>query len=136
MNTFRFRDQIFANYKSNWFVWEPAWECYRPITAVQWTGTTFSVDDRAYTKDPMDPLYGYGSPQMKQVCEILGSPKDIVDVNSLCVGPHEWFRDREVSVHPCAPRDMSSWKRMVHGKHKTCRVIVRNKFTKRNLREV
>lgn len=137
MSVYKFRDQVFLNYKSNWFVWESAWEKYRPITSMQWTGTNFVIDDLAYTKDPMDSLYGYGSPQMKEVCELLSSkflPETAVATVSLCIGPREWFRDRWVSLHPCAPRDASSWKRMIHGKHKTCRVIpARNKFTKRIL---
>jgi len=132
---YEFRDRIVLEHKRWWFVWEEAWDCFRPVNAIQWDGTAFVFDDREYCSDPSDPWYGYGSQTMKDLCELLGDqrleelPKE---VNRLDAGPLEWFFDRRASLTPCAPRDHASWKRMVQGKGKTCRKAPKGlKYTRR-----
>jgi hypothetical protein len=135
MSVVRFRDTVYVHYKSRWFVWESAWDGYRPVDALRWTGERFEADDRAYTADPTSEEYGYGSDKMREACEALTEqfPRDkAVDVPHLPLGPLEWFRDRMVSLSPCAPRDNVSWKRMAGGRTRTCRAGPRNRFTKRN----
>jgi len=134
MGLFEFRDNVFLEHKGWWFLWEPAWESFRPVDGVQWDGSTFSINDQAYCSDPTDPLYGYGSAQMKQLCDLLKDKRDAEPVPTavLPIGNLEWFRDRRVALTPCAPRDPKSWKRMVQKKPRTCRKAPRgNKFTKR-----
>jgi hypothetical protein len=136
MSLFEFQDRVYLHYKQYWFVWEPAWESFRPIDGVRWNGTTFVIDDITYCKDPLDEFYGYGTAQMKQVCSLLRPRYDEIPkrVYSLDTGNSEWFRDRFVAITPCAPRDKDSWKRMVQGKHRTCRRAPRGKkLTRRNL---
>ena len=135
MSVYQFRDSTFLLYKSLWFVWESAWDGYRPVDALRWNGTRFEVDDARYTSDPTDSLYGYGSESMQKVCEHLSDtyPQSLAKpVRHLTVGPPEWFRDRMVSLTTCAPRDTASWKKMCQGRHRTCRRGPRNRFTKRN----
>lgn len=135
MSVVEFQGRQYLQYKQYWFVWEPAWESFRPIDGVFWNGTTFDIEDVKYCTDPTDELYGYGSQQMKQVCSLLRdkyslAPKRVASLNT---GNSEWFRDRLVAIRPCAPRDKESWKRMVQGKHMTCRNAPRGKkFTRRN----
>lgn len=129
---------MFCEYKNHWFVWEPAWESFRPITSFSWDGTGYVLNDWVYCSDPFDPLYGYGSPQMKQVCEAVTSQfasqvPSAPSVRSLAIGSSEWMYDRMVSLTPCAPRDRHSWKQMTHGRIRTLRNGPRNKLTRRTL---
>lgn len=136
MSVVRFRDTVYLNYKNHWFVWESAWDGWRPVDAVRWTGARFEADDRAYTADPTSDDYGYGSTKMRELCEALTEKfpqTDAPSVPHLPAGPVEWFRDRMVALSPCAPRDMASWKRMTAGRARTCRAGPRNRFTKRSL---
>ena len=131
-------DLTVLEYKQRWFLWEPAWETFRPITALAWTGTEYDLDDRAYCSDPMDPLYGFGSPQMKALCDGLtqmfaSQVAKAPTRTMVSIGSSEWFYDRMASLTPCAPRDRASWKRMTHGRYKTLRRAPRNKLTRRTL---
>ena len=135
MSVYQFRDSTFLCYKSLWFVWESTWERYRPVDALRWNGTRFEIEDTRYTHDLADPLYGYETASMKELCDRLSSmfpPSSAKPARHLIVGPPEWFRDRMVCLNPCAPRDTASWKKMCQGRHRTCRKGPRNKFTKRN----
>jgi hypothetical protein len=138
MSLTKYGDTTFLNYKQNWFVWEPSWEMFRPITACAWNGTEYEIVEREYCADPMDPLYGFGTPQMKQVCDALTTTyasqlANAKLVTTPSVGPTEWMFDRVVAVTPCAPRDRDSWKRMVRGRTRTLRRAPRNKLTRRFL---
>ena len=139
MSLTKFQDHVFLDYKQTWFVWESAWESFRPITSVVWTGTTFRVDDSLYCANPSDELYGYGSESMKKVCaaltETYGSRiKDITTSSVPLIGTPIWFYDRHSVLSPCAPRDKASWKRMVQTRGRTCRHAPRGKkFTRRCL---
>lgn len=136
MSAVEFQGRQYLHYKNYWFVWEPAWEAFRPIDGVFWNGKSFEVEDTKYCTNPLDELYGYGTPQMKQVCSLLRdkyteAPKRVYTLDT---GNSEWFRDRFVAIRPCATRDKESWKRMVQGKHRTCRKAPRGKkLTRRNL---
>jgi hypothetical protein len=134
---FQFADRIYLQIKTQWFVWEPSWESYRPIDNVSWNGTKFEIDDKAYCSDPTSELYGYGNEKMLELCQLLSEKyavKDAKKIHTLATSSAVWFRDRMVSLTPCAPKDKESWKRMLCGtRAKTCRNIVRNRFTKRNL---
>lgn len=137
MSLSQYGDSVFLNYKQNYFLWEPAWEGFRPVDAVQWTGTSFQIDDSAYTQDITDPLYGYGSESLKKVCDVLTetygpSVPSAPVIETPEIGPLTWFRDRHVSLTPCTPIDLPSWKRLVRRGRRTCRRGPRNKFTKRN----
>ncbi len=132
---YEFRDKLLLEYRQYWFVWEPAWESFRPIESVTWDGTTFCIHDDKYCADPTSPLYGYGSQSMIDVCRLLqpNATQPPVKVSTLPIGT-EWFRDRFVSLSPCAPRDVHSWKRMVRNHGRTCRNAPRGKKLTRRIR--
>ena len=132
---YEFRDKTFLEYKRYWFVWESAWEAFRPIQGVSWDGVTFQIEDELYCADPTSPVYGYGTPEMAQLCELLKDKYDssAVKVSTLPLGS-EWFRDRFVGLTPCAPRDPQSWKRMVQNHGRTCRKAPRGKKLTRRIR--
>lgn len=136
MSIAQFQDKTFLQYKKFWFVWEPAWDSFRPIDGLAWDGHSYVVKDASYCKDPLDEHYGYGSSQMKEVCEVLHEKytSQAKRVSTLDTGNSEWFYDRFVAITPHAPRDKQSWKRMVQGKHRTCRHAPRGKkLTRRSL---
>jgi hypothetical protein len=134
MGLFEFRENTFLEYKGYWFVWESAWEAFRPIQNVVWTGSSFRIVDTQFCSDPTDPLYGYGSESMMKLCELLRDRHGLpaTHVESLSIGRKEWFRDRFVALDTCAPRNVASWKKLVQGKGRTCRKAPRGKkFTRR-----
>ena len=138
MSLYKYQNLHLLDYKSNWFLWEPAWRGFRPITSLSWTGTGFFLDDKQYCSDPSNELYGYGSEQMKQICTLLTQKfqpglSNASEIKTPAVGSTEWFHDRFVSFTPCAPKDISSWKRLTKGRHDTLRRAPRNKLTRRVL---
>ena len=133
-----FRDRLILEYKNWWFVWEEAWDAFRPIDGIRWDGARFVLDDRTYCTDPSDPLYGYASQNMKDFCDLLSdhrsedTPKEVRTLES--ANP-EWFFDRRVTLTPCAPRTHASWKRMTGGVYQTLRKTPKGtKFTRRERR--
>ena len=132
---YEFRDTVFLHYRSWWFLWEPAWEGFRPIEGISWDGTAFRIHDEKFCSDPTDEQYGYGCAQMKELCDLLADKHDEtpVKVSTLPIGS-EWFRDRVVALTPCARRDVKSWKRMVLNKPRTCRNAPRGKKRTRRIR--
>ena len=131
---YEFNDQLILEHKGWWFLWETAWDSFRPIDNVQWDGSRFVYDDKEYCSDPSDPLYGYGSQVMKDLCDLLGDSRHELpeEVDCLRIGTLVWFFDRPLSLTACAPRDHASWKRMTGGYHRTCRNHRGRKFTRRS----
>jgi hypothetical protein len=127
-------DQLVLEHKGWWFLWENAWDAFRPISNVQWDGSRFVYDDKEYCSDPSDPFYGYGSEVMKDLCDLLVDNRHEApeETDFLRIGQPEWFFDRPLSLTACAPRDHASWKRMSKGRHRTCRKHRGRKFTRRS----
>lgn len=134
MSLVSFQNKIYLRYKQYWFVWESAWDSFRPIQSLLWNGTSFE-EENVYCQDPFSEVYGYGDEKMKQVCQLLKQHETPKQVNWICIGKNPvWMYDRFVCLSPCAPRDRQSWKRMIRGKHRTCRAAPRGKkLTRRAL---
>lgn len=134
MSLTRVGDAVYLQVKSAWFVWESAWESWRPVTSVAWDGERVVVDDRAYCADPTDPEYGYGTPTMRELCALLTktySPQTAQPGLLPAIGPQEWFYDRFLSLTPCAPRDKASWKRFHKGRYRSPRSAPKTRLTRR-----
>jgi len=133
----QFGDRIYLQLKTQWFIWEPAWELYRPIAGLVWNGEKHEIDDTEYCKDPTTELYGFGSEKMKELCEVLTEKfprENAVRTTSFPIGNATWFRDRMASVTICTPKDIGSWKKMIsNSKARTCKNLTRNRFTRRKL---
>lgn len=135
MSLVRVGDAVYLQVKSAWFLWESAWDSWRPVTSVAWDGERVLLDDRAYCADPTDPEYGYGGPQMREVCAILTktySPATAKPGLLPAIGPQEWFYDRFLSLTPCAPRDKASWKRFHKGRYRSPRSAPKTRLTRRH----
>ena len=134
MSVIRVGDRTLLQVKSAWFLWEPAWDSWRPLPALSWDGDRLVIDDRAYCADPTDPFYGYGSATMRDLCATLTktyAPSDAPPGPVPAVGPSEWFYDRYLSLTPCAPRDRASWKRFHKGKYRTPKAAPKTRLTRR-----
>ena len=130
-----FQNHIFIKQHQQGFIWESAWDSFRPIKSFAWNGTRYEIDDQSYCQNPLDPNYGYGSPDMKAYCKKLGLPTQLVQ-GIPSIGQTEWWFDRDIVLTPCCPRDKSSWRRMHGGQYRTLRHLTRNKFTRRNRKHV
>ena len=134
MSVVKVGETVYLEVKSAWFVWESAWDSYRPVTSVAWDGTRVVTDDRAYCADPTDPLYGYGSAKMQELCTLLTKtyPPSLARPSILpAIGQPEWLYDRFVAMTPCAPRDKASWKRLHKGRYRSPRSAPKTRLTRR-----
>ena len=133
----RFQDRIFLQ-QGRWYLWDSGIGLFRPIDGFAWNGTSWITDDNKYRTDPLEKTYGFGSAETLAKCielskvfepRIQSSPT----ASYLAIGNPQWFRDRPVNFTHSASRDVSSWKRMVQSRSRTCKRRSTNKFTKRNL---
>jgi hypothetical protein len=138
MSLVKVGDTVLLQFKTLWFLWEPAWERYRPITSLAWDGESLALNDRAYCADPLDPEYGYGTAKMREVCRLLSQsypPSKAQEGPLPAVGRPEWFFDRYLSLTPCAPRDKASWKRFHKGRYRTPKAAPKTRLTRRVRRQ-
>lgn len=133
-----FQNHLFIKHKHQWFVWESAWDSFRPIQAFAWNGSRFIIDDQPYCKNPFDQFYGYGSLEMKVLSQQLTAKyKDKEFIHQFpVIGQSEWWFDRDIVLTKCCPRDKATWKRYSAGQCRTLRHLTRNKFTRRNRKDV
>lgn len=134
---FRFQGRVFLK-RGVWFVWEPAWDLFRPIDAFSWNGK-YAIDDLSYTKDPFSELFGFGTPEMKTLSEklteeYLAGIEDAPVIKEACIGVPVWARDRWVVM---ATEHIPLWRShltTIQSRARTCRRHPRGKkFTKRKL---
>jgi hypothetical protein len=133
----RFQDRIFLQ-EGRWYLWDSAIGLFRPIDGFAWNGNRWIIEDKLYTKDPLEKTYGFGSVEMLTKCIELSKKyesriESVPTASYIAIGNPQWFRDRPVNFTHSASRDVSSWKRMVQGRSRTCKRRSTNKFTKRTL---
>jgi hypothetical protein len=112
MDLRKYKEVIYGKLQNHLFIWDSSWETFRPIDSVKWTGNTLKP---IYTHmDMFDPYYGFGSEEMKKLCNRL---TEITELDSAIEGlpwlSGEWFVDREVAFHPCSEKTKDSWKHYV-----------------------
>jgi len=147
MEVCEFHSQIYGKFQNQLFVFEPSWDCFRPIEKVGWNGTKYAVIDYKYKQDLFDDNYGFGSLEMKQLCNKLIRDTDLESAKLITdpllfwkwCGENEakWWYDRAcVFSSPCVPRDSGEWKKYLYYlnvKSKTLRRAVNSRMTKRLL---
>jgi hypothetical protein len=134
----RYQDRVFLQEGKYWFLWDTALSIFRPIDGFGWDGTHWVADDRAYCKDPLVKTYCFGSKEMGAYCvELTKKYADRIETapiaSYISIGNPTWFRDRPVNFTHAASRDVTSWKKMVNGRARTCKRRSSNKFTKRTI---
>jgi hypothetical protein len=140
-----FHDRIYGRHSNQLFVFEPAWDTFRPIDHVAWDGTRYTILDETFKRDLFDPNYGYGTLEMKALCRQLINEteldtatelKDIVEFWKWYGETKlKWWKDRPcLFASPCVSREQDGWKSYLHYMNvraKTLRQPVRGRLTKR-----
>lgn len=123
MDLCEFQGRIYGKYKTHLFVLESDWDTLRPIQRVGWNGTEFEIVDADYKNDIFSPHYGFGSAEMKKVCDTLLKTTELdgrVQITDPIAfwkwcGHSEhtvWWRDRAVLFSsPCVSHTPDAWKR-------------------------
>ena len=132
-------EELYCKLEFQLFIWDSAWELWRPITRVGWSGIKITYDDRKYKKDIFDPWYGFGSAEMKELCKKLTAfidrEKYTENIESLFEYP-EFVYDRKISfLDSCSSiKTKESWHKYLkymNQKSKTLRKFIDNKKTKK-----
>jgi hypothetical protein len=136
MELCKFKGILYGKLGTQFFIWDSSWESFRPIEKIAWNGNKITFIDSQYKQDIFDPYYGYGSEDMKKLCNHLSETTEL----GISESPHmrwldsEWWRDRKCTFSECASRDNSSWNRFIkytNSKPKTLRRHIENRATKR-----
>lgn len=142
-----FQGRIYGKYSKQLFIFESVWDSFRPITSVGWNGHTFEVVDKAYKQDFFGKFYGYGSPEMKEICRRLtlvtelGDAKIITDPiifwRWMGITDAKWWNDRPcVFTSKCVDTSKFSWKSYISflkTKPKTLRNLVVRRLTRKRV---
>jgi hypothetical protein len=147
MEMCEFQGRIYGKYSKQLFIFESVWDSFRPITSVGWNGHTFEVVDKAYKQDFFGKFYGYGSPEMKEICRRLtlvtelGDAKIITDPiifwRWMGITDAKWWNDRPcVFTSKCVDTSKFSWKSYISflkTKPKTLRNLVVRRLTRKRV---
>ena len=140
MELLNFKGILYGKLKTQFFVWDSAWELFRPIEKIVWDGNKIIFIDKKFKEDIFSPYYGFGSAEMKKLCRELSDTTEIhiAESDSLPWLESEWWRDRKCTFSPCASRDTQSWIRYLrytNSKNRTLRKHLDNRATKRLIRK-
>jgi hypothetical protein len=144
METCIFRDSKYAKFNGYLFIYDGTWGSFRPITKVGWNGKQFVADDSEFKKDIFSPYYGFGSPEMKQLClKITEETQSEININDPVVfwrwygdSSVKWFKDRPaVFVKTCSNLDWKTYLEYLGTKNRTLRHAPRGRMTRRLLRK-
>jgi hypothetical protein len=139
MELTKFKGILYGKLGGQQFIWDSEWDSFRPIESIGWNGKEIIGVDTKYKQDIFDPYYGYGSPEMKQLCRRL---TDITELNVPESGNISWlkgefWRDRNCSfAFECSSRSVQSWKKYIgymNSRAKTLRKIPGIRITRRKL---
>jgi len=145
MELCEFHGKIYGKHNNQLFVFEPTWDSFRPIEKVGWNGEKYVTVDKKYKTNLFDEYYGFGSLEMKRLCNQLTSDTELEDAKLLTdsvlfwkwCGEKDvkWWNDRPcVFNDECLPKDLGEWKKYLHYlqvKSKTIRRAFRGKMTRR-----
>jgi len=135
MELVKFKGTLYGKLQTQLFIWEAEWDSFRPIEKIAWNGQELIAIDTKYKQDIFDPYYGYGSPEMKQLCRRLTDITELDAPESIPWLKGEWWKDRECSfAFECSSRSVQSWKKYVsflNSRPRTLRRHHENRATKR-----
>jgi hypothetical protein len=141
-----FRDSKYAKIQNRLFIYDGTWGSFRPISKVGWNGAIFVPDDSEFKKDIFSPFYGFGSAEMKSLCESLSDkiedlvPEKIEDPVLFwrwCgTSDVKWFKDRPcVFIKTCSNLDWKTYLSYLGTKNRTLRHPPRGRMTRRLVRK-
>jgi len=115
MELVKFKGALYGKLGNQLFIWEPSWDSFRPITGIGWDGKKLVPIDKWYKENIFCPWYGYGTAEMKKLCQRL---TDITELN-VPEGPipwlkGKWWRDRNCTfAFDCSSKSADSWRRYI-----------------------
>jgi len=116
MELIKYKDTLYGKLNSDLFIWDSAWESFRPISKIGWNGSVVTHVD-LYKNDLLDPWYGFGSLEMREKCRELTETVELseygTDISKLFT-QSEWLRDRKIPLLPCTSRDGKTWTRYLN----------------------
>ena len=147
MEVCEFHGHVIGKFKNQLFVFEFSWDNVRPIDCVAWNGSKFVIVDK-FKQNLFDPYYGFGSPEIKQLCNKLFNETEF-DERQVFTNPTEfwkwcgsktvWFRDREcLFTNSSNAHSVDSWKKFVlasASRRRTLKQKIKLHFTRRVKRE-
>lgn len=144
MELYEFREEVYGKYQNRLFKLESSWDSFRPIDGIAWNGTKLVTIDSEFKKDILSPTYGFGSTEMKKICQHLTDTTDFdkalpiqdpVSFWKWAGQATEWWRDRPIVFESsCVSRSPADWKRYLtylQTKPKTLRRTGFRRATKR-----
>ena len=143
MEVCEFYGEVYGKLRNQLFVFEFSWDNVRPIEYVAWDGSKFVIVDK-FKKNLFDPYYGFGSREMKVLCNKLFNetefePRQVftnpTDFWKWCGHKTTWFRDRDCLLSSSSAHSVDSWKRFVsasHSRPRTLRQKIKVRLTRRN----
>ena len=137
MELIKFKGTLYGKLETQLFVWEADWDSFRPIENIAWNGKELVVIDRKYKDDIFSPHYGYGSPEMRKLCQRLTeiTELNVPESNTMPWMKGEWWKDRPCTLaFECSSRSVQSWKRYVaymNSRTRTLRKHRESRATKR-----
>jgi hypothetical protein len=137
MELHKFKDIFYGKLDGQLFIWDSSWEIFRPIEYLGWDGDTIIAVDTKYKSDLFCPWYGFGSSEMKELCQKLTETIELDVPESVPDLKGEWFRDREIQfASKCSPRTPLSWSKYIKyigSRSKTLRKHNESRHTKRTI---
>jgi hypothetical protein len=121
MDLIVFHDKIYKKHDKKLYLFEPTWDCFRPIGGIAWNGKSL-VAIELFKSNLFDPYYGFGSLETKLLCKQLIMETELseaVEIKDPSVvwkwyGEEnaKWWKDRPcVFLSSDVSRDTDSWKR-------------------------
>ena len=145
MEVCEFQENVYGKLRNQLFVFEFSWDNVRPIVCVAWDGSKFVIIDK-FKKNLFDPYYGFGSREMKLLCNKLFNetefePRQVftnpTEFWKWCGSKTVWFRDREcVSTNSSNALSVDSWKKFVRAsasQPRTLKQKIKTRFTRKRL---
>ena len=146
----RFQDRIYSRDTDRIYVYDSGWESFRPCAGVVWNPATRRADPwyGSLVADPLDPHYGYGSSEVRDLCtaltdrviDHLDSAEEETSLESFwrwSRAPVVWVYDRPMQLAPCSDPSWETWKSYVGSTRRTLRNAPRTfdfRATKRRIR--
>jgi hypothetical protein len=139
MELIKICNSLYLKTETQIFIFDSVWEMFRPIEYLAWNGHEITYNDKKYKEDIFDIWYGFGSENMKLLCQKLTEEIELSQFKEIDGSEFlkkEWFFDRKCTFLPCSKKDKISWKnylKYLNKKHKTLRKNNNNNKTKRIL---
>jgi hypothetical protein len=136
MSLATWKGKVYLKYSKRLFCWESHWNIFRPIESIDWNGEPIWQD-----RDIFSATYGFGSEEMKKVCDALTDKFQdkleeaisLASIEALWSWAEyplgQWVFDRRIVHCACEEPTRASWTRFLETQG------LRRKTLKQNMRK-